>query len=1770
MNESDVKMMVHSQPSICKTPFPKEKNKLNLSSSPAATTQISANNDESSKLSVAASTVVLPSTPAPLNKLAEGQKAKEALDKGEKADDLLVDAFKNKQLEVAAWLLRHGANIGALDAITDKTPTQLEICEWLNKLVKATEITPKTMDDFALGLGLGYKSANLMVLQSQADKMTKKLNASSVKVPPFLPIGDFEMQQYLIKAVPQVQKRWEEFLDTFDATLKAEFLKTENDASKIPLKISPKGLEIIADIEQMVTAHFTKNPYFTFQMQTWLEREDPDFIIVRSTGKEDSDTNSNAGGNASIPFVKPDAHEISKAMGEVIASYFGEKSVGQRLMAGDRSLFNEKKPFIPVLLQVMIGENVGGVGSKNDDIPRSGVLFTRQQDKAEGVTLIQTGLGNNEGVVSSRVFVDSYYVGSDKNIHAVVRKKTTRFVSIEDKASGTYKCEAIKNRNPVVENTQALPDNVILDLKQVADDVAENYAAEKGGFKPMDMEYTIKLNDEDSKPVIYLLQARPLLSSKQGTAVPEKSFLDLKSVNSVAKKDKMNVETLLDGNAYVRQIEKSDDVLFADNITAALKAYTDMDGEKIKAIVIKKTAPATSHEAVVLRPKGVAVFVVSDPAQFDRVKKIADKSTPQNPVYIDPQRSILVDTQGVADAKSFVKKGMISYPIPLEASIPRKGIMFTPYAELQKGTVNMDFSLKLFHLNSDFSQLIETLKGGKELLKLDSKANPNGYSIRGLLDEMAVAEDPAQAKLALATLLNILHKRLINNLNKVENWRADVNRMMLSVFEAVVKMAKEEVAPALEKHKAQSLERLFSIKFLDAFIFQGSDENVVGQFSYARALNTDNVEKKEIAKAKAEGVSYSGVNGFKQLQMQKFSSNAFSPECQKNWNDFTKEIMDAAKANPKDLDECIKLIEQITTMKLSPIWLNVVFNREWKDRASEPARALKVLGALKAVQQKNQTTLKWLSDRTVDLNILASNIEKWGKDSDFPKKNIGKLRDQFIKSLGFDKKMGSGSLKAQYDAADEFGRLALMQYMRRAVNIYDETIKAVKGSSAYTDQKQQIKDFAELLQGYFEMMEASLKLIAKHDENQMMQPSMGSPVKFDEYINYLHNGKEYFFGFSDKHTSIGFDTLLDQARKGTLPNLGQQIEARPEFSVDSFIIGSKADLNFSSHWPTRFEEYFTAFHQNMEKVAKFLNTKNGMNAGLLSKEVNEVCTDIKTNFKEDIASLNAEGSKIEITYQVPLRQHSGSLCVKYDAKAPEKGIDLEVQMFGNDEHDRWDQSATFGALLAHIGGVAFTNASPARINYAAKDGKREGVAFSLHVPSNYKDKQKLIQTLFYICKKMTMGSIGLVPGLKTEMANKMGIFDWKDVKEEFFADSFYLNDSLLTQYSVANNTDMVIRIAKNTLLGMSRQDVKDYTLRVANGGLAGYLNDPKFNYVPGNNGYGIKGLKTGAALHLLKALDADPAQASAALHELINDPDMKKKMPDIVQALKFAFASLKSPQELFKEFMNLHKYAEAYALARKLKDQKLIEQVELVIEAMAAGDMKNEMILLAKEFYMQGLSNEADIMIIAKIKNMLAEEKAEFEQFKLVKSRDKYLAQLGLFATNIQSQMNEFDKNYKSILYLSAKGLIGLSQSTDFNQSYPPGFTGLSNYLGKDKYKYVYDNQYPDTTKLRKAATLFIIQGFDSANPDIKKSAFNVMEMLAIDYLLAGKTSAHVADFEKSLFAIARGYFESMGDKAQAIDNLVKVWKKDAVTLQKIVATFANPVAVTMLNKALV
>ena len=719
-----------------------------------------------------------------------------------------------------------------------------------------SKASPENIDHFALELGWGYKAANLQIMTEHTNRINQKLKVAQVQVPPFFPVSHHEIFDYIQQKDPEIFKLWQDFKASFEMDNTEAYLTAASNeaASQTGFKITPEGTKILLQIRTRIEDLFNNKNIPLPHLEPWLKEVNPLYLIVRSTGKEDSDTNSNAGGNASILYVKPKPHEISVAIGEVIASYFGEKSINQRILCGDRSLLVDEQPFIPVLIQEMIFENTKLSQSDSLEIPRSGVIFTRQTDKAEGVVFIQTGLGLNEGIVSSLVPVDSYYI-KDTQIHSVISKKDTRIIGHED-ADGNVTTSSVENNNSELENNPALSQNLLLDLKTIADEISNIYGQKEGRFKAMDMEYTVKLKPQKSgKPVIYLLQARPLLET-QGDHVITPTYLDLKSLQELPKENITSSEVLLDGNAHVRTISIPKHILFAHDLPTAETIYSTKSIAQV--IIIQKTAPTTSHPAVILRPKGVPVLVVEDKDKFQALKKSINTLSQENSLLVDTQRGLIISGNKADSTEKYIRQGLISYSIPLQFTVPSSSLIdaYIKYETTEGGLEKIRTELNKF--NAQTKSTIDNLSKGAPFLNL---------SIRELLDGIASYEED-QALLALASLLQIMKKRLIQSMHGTESMRASINQPMFQVFEAAIKLAESDLAPAIKQYGPGTKERLYPLKFLEAMIYQRANPRLVDAHSFLEVLQLDQAQKKAMDAAKTHEVSFKGKHALILLGLQ--------------------------------------------------------------------------------------------------------------------------------------------------------------------------------------------------------------------------------------------------------------------------------------------------------------------------------------------------------------------------------------------------------------------------------------------------------------------------------------------------------------------------------------------------------------------------------------------------------------------------------------------------------------------------------------------------------------------------------------------------------------------------------------------------------------------------------------------------------------------------------------------------------------------------------------
>ena len=108
------------------------------------------------------------------------------LDKG-CLDKLLLYALTNDNLDLAFWALQKGGNAAFLDDVEKTSCMKPDSVSWLKTSCSLGPISLDNLDDYALRMGLGYKTSNLKLMNRLLGEMSKGLKECEVEVPP--PLG---------------------------------------------------------------------------------------------------------------------------------------------------------------------------------------------------------------------------------------------------------------------------------------------------------------------------------------------------------------------------------------------------------------------------------------------------------------------------------------------------------------------------------------------------------------------------------------------------------------------------------------------------------------------------------------------------------------------------------------------------------------------------------------------------------------------------------------------------------------------------------------------------------------------------------------------------------------------------------------------------------------------------------------------------------------------------------------------------------------------------------------------------------------------------------------------------------------------------------------------------------------------------------------------------------------------------------------------------------------------------------------------------------------------------------------------------------------------------------------------------------------------------------------------------------------------------------------------------------------------------------------------
>lgn len=713
------------------------------------------------------------------------------------------------------------------------------------------------------------------------------------------------------------------------------------------------------------------------------------FLMVRSTGKEDTKSLTNAGGNDSISKVVPSTKEILIAMKKVVSSYFSEKSLSQRMLSGDKTILNPSV-FIPVLLQKMIAES--GTG----EIPGCGVMFTEEPEgrltsgpQSTGITFIEASIGNNAGVVNGLVATDSYYVvpgaGGRPFIYPQVKVKTTRML-----ADGRI----LENDNAIA-NAPALSVYAVNALKFFADVLERHY-----GYS-MDVEFLVQ------DGIVFIVQGRPIVTKSMRKSP---SYLDLSRVRT---DDMWPSETVVASGSSVRDVTSVRNLMCSPNIQHALDACLDMGAEdEVTAVFIGDPAPSMSHPATVFREMDKTVMCVP------RFVEIATAVQAGERVWVDPQQHVVIRDRSTTPRTKVSPSGFES-PITVK-----------------QGWINYPVGRYMSLLSSDWLQDIGDpvwlLPFNKEVYR----------PMPVLLDCMK--KDFQDRVIIAASQLVYRIRFLSRQALRAAILDEDLQAQWLRVQSAVTMLCNQIVELSIyPDNTPQYMQRLLAIRFLQAVIYQQPENtNFVAGLSLANLVQTTRDERFAYSKIAEDTTLEEGVPAY-YVQLDKVHKIALSDEVSRAW----EWVLSLAKKNSVVLARLVRVVKELEHHSLLSMWLHTDF-MEMVRRAQEVRKPLtSIFNSLRIDYKKLLDDAVFLRELALKKRqIMQMNISAFA-DADRCEEawrgfNEGLLA--YFINAGFHRR---------HRESGSYGKIAAVEVLRRFIEQFDRALKGVKGNSAFLLEK---------------------------------------------------------------------------------------------------------------------------------------------------------------------------------------------------------------------------------------------------------------------------------------------------------------------------------------------------------------------------------------------------------------------------------------------------------------------------------------------------------------------------------------------------------------------------------------------------------------------------------------------------------------------------------------------------------------------------------------------
>ncbi|MBM3886446.1 hypothetical protein FJ364_00825, partial [Candidatus Dependentiae bacterium] len=745
----------------------------------------------------------------------------------------------------------------------------------INTSSSSTEEKPRfeksRLSAIALLQQVGYKTANLHELERFCTYFNNARYSYQVKIPSFCGISSHVIKKLLLEQGFDVATRWGDVVKHLISLGDGDGTEADDERGSIEfdmtLKFSAEFLEAqkiferdLSEALDKLIVHIGAGDH---SLGTMFENDKLDNLLkmasdvhekmmVRSSGQEDSIDVSNAGGNVSVANVVAEKQVILKAMKEVILSYFGMKSLTQRLSLNDQTLL-KSDVLMPVLIQKMIGEK------RDSEIPRCGVMFSTDPEvRCKGISIIQSAYGHNEGVVNSLIPVDTYYAmrlpNEKMTFYPIIREKRQRLVPSETAAM----LERQSNHKKLAENS-SLNETELTILATFGQELEDYY-----GYG-VDIEFVIK------DKTIYIVQARPI-THKNDTPSPSYVSASPRNVRSYS------AATISSAGGSTRRLSPDSLLICTDTIGIALETYLSPAFDRVSVVagVIGTMAPSLSHEVTIFRGKGKPIVFIKEWNEVSEALQAGQYG------FLDVQQNQLLFIDAHSADEVEVKEGWINYPMPRQLSL----------------------------LTSFFTTTDVSIEGG-----LAGRGRVSIKPWKELLDIMKKGAQPAVIE-AAAQFCAQLEGMIKNNKKLLEfdqNLTAQAE-LIQSVAMRLCKQIVE--CSIYDASHEKYMHRLLVIRALESLLYQQFEQGIMQQHSIAMLHKIFSQEKyaKQLTPSEITFASEEVKNLY--IQLVKIAGIAFSDAIKYLWLDFIKEAAQKSPSSLQDLAQLIKKLSSFNLLPI--------------------------------------------------------------------------------------------------------------------------------------------------------------------------------------------------------------------------------------------------------------------------------------------------------------------------------------------------------------------------------------------------------------------------------------------------------------------------------------------------------------------------------------------------------------------------------------------------------------------------------------------------------------------------------------------------------------------------------------------------------------------------------------------------------------------------------------------------------------------------------------